>query len=236
LRLIRTPDAEQAALAAAEELAGACRAAVAERGVAIVAASGGETPWRMLEHWRGMALPWERIHVAQVDERVVPRGDPRRNLTRLEGILVTGGPLPGANLHAMPVDEDDLPRAAARYQRELEQVAGCPAMLDVVQLGLGTDGHTASLFPGDAALGIADRDVAVTGDCQGLRRMTLTYPALDRARRRLWLVTGAKKAARLAELVSGESADCAPGVQVRRADSTLVADREALAMARTRDD
>jgi 6-phosphogluconolactonase len=231
LRLIRTTDAAQAAHAAADEIAIVCRAAVAARDVAIVAVSGGETPWLMLEHWRRMALPWERIHVAQVDERIAPRDDPRRNLTRLAQILVTEGPLPGANLLAMPVEADDLPHAAARYQRQLEQVAGCPVTFDVVQLGLGADGHTASLVPGDAALDVVDRDVAVTGDYQGLRRMTLTYPALNRARRRLWLVTGAAKAARIAELVSGESADSAPGVRVCRADSTLVADREALALS-----
>ena len=236
MRLIRTTDAAQAAHAAADEIASACRAAVAARDVAIVAVSGGETPWLMLEHWRRMALPWERIHVAQVDERIAPRDDPRRNLTRLAQILVTEGPLPGANLLAMPVEADDLPHAAARYQRQLEQVAGCPVTFDVVQLGLGADGHTASLVPGDAALDVVDRDVAVTGDYQGLRRITLTYPVLNRARRRVWLVTGAAKAARIAELVSGESADRAPGVQVRRAYSTLVADREALALAGTRDD
>ena len=229
MRLIRATDAAQAALAAAEALADACRAAVAARGRASVAVSGGETPWRMLEHWRGLVLPWEHIHVAQVDERVAPPGDPRRNQTRLARILVADGPLPEANLLAMPVEADDLPRAAARYQQQLEHVAGHPATLDVVQLGLGTDGHTASLVPGDAVLEITDRDVAVTGDYQGLRRMTLTYAAIDRARSRLWLVTGVAKAARLRELLSGESGDRAPGVRVRRADSTLVADREALA-------
>lgn len=231
MQLIRTADAEQAALAAARELASECRSAVDDRGIAIVAVSGGQSPWRMLECFRRLALPWDRIHVAQVDERVAPRGDPRRNRTQLEDILVIGGPLPSVNLLAMPVEDVDLPRAAARYQEQLEQLAGRPVSFDVVQLGLGTDGHTASLFPGDAALEVADRDVAVTGEHQGLRRLTLTLPALDRSRRRLWLVTGAAKAARLAELLNGRPADGSPGVRVRREDSTLVADREALADA-----
>lgn len=229
MRLILATDLAQAASAAADELAVACRTAVAERGAAVVAVSGGETPWRMLERLRELALPWAQVHVAQVDERVAPRGDPRRNLTRLEQVLVADGPLPGANLLAMPVEADDLPRAAALYQRRLEQLGGRPLTFDVVQLGLGTDGHTASLVPGDAVLAIVDRDVAVTGDYQGARRMTLTFPALNRARQRLWLVTGAAKAARAAELARGESADRAPSVRVRRADSTLVVDGEALA-------
>ena len=229
MRLIRATDADEAAALAAGELATVCRRAVAERGQALVAVSGGETPWRMLQALRLLPLPWTQVHVAQVDERVAPRGDPRRNLSRLERLLVADGPLPPANLLAMPVEDADLPRAAADYQRRLAALAGTPPVLDLVQLGLGTDGHTASLVPGDAVLEITDRDVAVTGDYQGLRRMTLTYAAIDRARSRLWLVTGAAKTARLRELMSGESADRAPGVRVHRADSTLVADLEALA-------
>jgi 6-phosphogluconolactonase len=229
--LIRAADAGAAAVLAAGELAAACRAAADERGIALIAVSGGETPWRMLEHWRALAQPWERIHVAQVDERVAPRGDPRRNLARLAQTLVADGPLPVANLRAMPVEQDDLRRAAARYQQQLEQIAGHPLTFDVVQLGLGTDGHTASLVPDDAVLEVMDRDVAMAGTYQGSCRMTLTYPALNRARQRLWLVTGAAKAARVRELLSGESADRATCVQVRRRDSILVADREALADA-----
>lgn len=228
MRLIRAADADAAAVLAAGELAAACRAAVDERGVAVVAVSGGETPWRMLERWREHALPWDHVRVAQVDERVAPRGDPRRNLARLEGILVTGGPLPDGNLIAMPVEADDLPRAAAQYQHQLGRVAGHPVTFDVVQLGLGADGHTASLFPGDAALEVVDHDVAVTGEHQGLRRMTLTLPALNRARRRLWLVTGAAKSARLAELLAGSAAPGLPALRVSRERTVVVAGEAAL--------
>lgn len=233
MRLIRASDADAAALLAAGEVATACRRAIAARGRAVVAVSGGETPWRMLRELRRLPLPWPQVHVAQVDERVAPGGDPRRNLSRLEALLVADGPLPRANLLAMPVEDADLPRAAADYQRRLASFAAGPLVLDLVQLGLGADGHTASLVPGDPVLEVIDRDVALTGEYQGLRRMTLTLPALDRARGRLWLVTGAAKAARLAELLDGRSHDDAPATRVSRADSVVVADGAALALAGT---
>lgn len=228
MRLIRAADAEDAAALSAREIATACHHAVHDRGRAVIALSGGETPWRMLEHLRKTALPWGRIYVTQVDERVVPRGDPRRNLTRLEQILVADGPLPGSNLLAMPVDAPDLECSAELHQRRLEAVAGAPLMLDLVQLGLGIDGHTASLVPGDPLLAVAARDVAVSGTYQGLRRMTLTFPALDRARCRLWLVTGATKATCLAELLQGDARRDAPALRVNRAGATVVADAAAM--------
>jgi 6-phosphogluconolactonase len=228
LRLIRAADASAAAAVAADAIANACRVAVAARGTAVIAVSGGETPWRMLERFRKLDLPWHRIHVAQVDERVAPRGDPRRNLTRLERILVDEGPLPRGQLLAMPVDAGNPGVAAQEYQRHLEAVAGRPLTLDLVQLGLGTDGHTASLVPGDPVLDVIDRDVATSLPYQGQPRMTLTYPALDRARLRLWLVTGAAKAARLTELLAGDPAGDAPASRVSRADAVVVADELAL--------
>lgn len=228
--LIRAADADHAAELAAGELATACRHAVAERGMAMVAVSGGETPWRMLERWRRLELPWTHIHVAQVDERVAPSGDPRRNLTRLERILVAEGPLQARNLLAMPVDAADLERASGEYQARLEGIAGSPLVFDLVQLGLGTDGHTASLMHGDPVLEAGNRDVAMSGAHQGLPRMTLTLAALNRARRRLWLVTGAAKAARLAELLSDDAPGDAPALRVSRAAVTVVADADALAL------
>ena len=231
MRLTTAADPESAARVAAAEIADVCRHAARERGHALVAFSGGETPWRMLRALRSMDLPWDRTWVAQVDERIAPHGDERRNLARLAEILVREGPLPAAQLLAMPVEEGDVDAAAADYQRLLERHGGRPLRIDLVQLGLGTDGHTASLVPGDPVLEVADRDVATSGEYQGLRRMTLTYPAIDRARRRLWLVTGAAKAARLGELLNAESGDGAPSVRVVRADSTVIADRDAVAAA-----
>lgn len=224
---MRAADAESAADLAAAVIASACRDAVAARGQAVLAVSGGETPWRMLEKLRTLQLPWPLVHVAQVDERVAAHGDASRNLTRLERILVTDGPLPAANLHAMPVEDPDPAVACAAYQRRLEELAGRPLLLDLVQLGLGTDGHTASLVPGDPVLGIDDRDVAMSGEYHGQRRMTLTLPALARARSRLWLVTGAGKARRLGELLDGHGD--APALRVPRNRTDVVADTAALA-------
>lgn len=226
MRLIVGADPPAASRLAAAEVERVARHACDQRGRALLAFSGGETPWLMLGQLRAQRLDWSLVHVVQVDERIAPAGDARRNATRLEALLVADGPLPAANLHTMPVGSDSPEASAAEFQRSLEASFGRPLRFDLVQLGLGTDGHTASLVPGDAVLGVRDRDVAVTGTAyQGLRRMTFTYPALNRARHRLWLVTGQAKAARLRELVlrSGDG----PAVRVSHDDSTVVADAAA---------
>jgi 6-phosphogluconolactonase len=222
VQLIVAQDAHAAAHSAATAVAQACREAVRERGRALVAFSGGETPWRMLDLLRNADLPWAQLYVAQVDERVAPAGDPRRNVTRLREILVEQGHLAPANLLQMPVDQANLDDAAAQVQAALESLAGKPLRLDLVQLGLGADGHTGSLVPGDPVLDVRDRDVAVTGPYQGTRRMTLTFPALDRARTRLWLVTGASKRAVLEDLMEG--AGSSPAVRVARNSATVITD------------
>jgi 6-phosphogluconolactonase len=232
VRLRSAETAEGAARLAAQEVAALCREAVRDRGRAVIALSGGETPWLMLRELRTLDVPWSWLYVAQVDERVAPRGDVRRNRTRIEEILVDGGPLPARQFLPMPVEENDLAGAAAGYQRLLELHAGTPVQLDLVQLGLGTDGHTASLVSGDPVLRVRDRDVAPTGEYQGQRRMTLTYPALARARRRLWLVTGAAKAAPLADLLADRGH--APSIAVARGDTLVVTDATALVDPATR--
>lgn len=215
-------DADAVARRAARLVAEEARAAAAARGRFCLAVSGGHTPWRMLRALAGEPVPWDAVQLFQVDERVAPAGDGDRNWTHIDESLLRRAALPAANLHPMPVEERDLDAAAARYARELERAAGAPPVLDLVHLGLGTDGHTASLLPGDPALAVADRDVAVSGVYEGRRRMTLTFPALGRARRILWLVTGAEKRAMLARLRAGDGS--IPAGRVRSERARILAD------------
>jgi 6-phosphogluconolactonase len=221
------PDADSVAQKGAAIVAGAARAAVAARGKFIVAVSGGSTPWRMLRALAGEEVPWEGVHVVQVDERVAPAGHPDRNLARLRESLLAHAPLCPDRIHAMPVESPDLEAAAAQYARTLREIAGSPTVLDLVHLGLGQDGHTASLIPGDPALGVTGADVAPTGVYQGRRRMTLTLPALNRARMIVWLVTGAEKADMLGRLVAQDPS--IPAGRIRAASALLVSDAAAQA-------
>ena len=218
-------DADAVARKAAALIATEARAAVAARGRFVFAVSGGRTPWIMLRLLAAEAVPWDGVHVVQVDERVAPADDPDRNLTHLRESLLRHAPLRPAQIHAMPVEAADLDAAAARYAQTLCELAGTPAELDLVHLGLGPDGHTASLAPGDPVLDVADADVAVTGRYQGRRRMTLTFPILNRARRILWLVTGGEKAAALARVRAGNQS--LPAARVRQDRATWLADRAA---------
>lgn len=204
-------DADAVANAAAKFIAAEARAAVAARGRFIMAVSGGKTPWLMLRALANEDVPWKSVHVVQVDERIAPAGDPDRNLTHLRESLLSHAPLPPEQIHAMPVEADDLEAACANYARTLEQIAGTPSVLDLAHLGLGADGHTASLIPDDPVLNVADRDVALTGIYQKRRRMTLTYPLLNRSRKILWVATGAEKMEMIARL--------------RKADATIPAGR-----------
>ena len=219
-------DDDAVARAGAAFIAGEARTAVAARGRFIVALSGGRTPWVMLRALAGMAdVPWGRVQVFQVDERIAPAGDADRNLTHLAESLLDRAPPGAAQMHAMPVEFPDVAVAAASYGATLRELAGSPPVLDLVHLGLGPDGHTASLVPGDPVLDVADADVAVTGVYQGRRRMTLTYPAIDRARRILWLVTGGEKAAMLARLRQADPG--IPAGRVRQENALVLADRAA---------
>jgi 6-phosphogluconolactonase len=220
-------DADAVAKQAAALIAAEARAAAAARGRFVMAVSGGRTPWQMLRALAGEDVPWPAVQIAQVDERVAPAGDPDRNLTHLHESLLEHAPLRPEQIHAMPVESPDLEAAAARYAKTLCQIAGSSPVLDLVHLGLGPDGHTASLVPGDSVLDVTDVDVALTGMYQGRRRMTLTYPILNRARRILWLVTGIDKCGPLVRLRNGDVT--IPAGRVRQDRAIVLADRAAAA-------
>ena len=218
-------DADSVAREAAALIAGSARAAVAARGRFIMAVSGGHTPWLMLRALANEEVPWGAVHIVQVDERVAPAGHPDRNLTQLRASLLEHAPIGADQIHAMPVESPDLKAAVAQYALALRQIAGSPPVLDLVHLGLGPDGHTASLVPGDPVLEVADADVALTGVYQGRRRMTLTYPMLNRSRGVLWLVTGSEKAGMLVRLSNGDVS--IPAGRIRSGDALVLADRAA---------
>ena len=225
----------------ADRIAAALQEAVAARGRATLAVSGGRTPGAMLRALADADVPWAQVHVLQVDERVAPAGDAARNLTGLTTALLDRVPLPAGNVCAIPVEWSDATAggtdpargpvdpdlAARRYAADLRVLAGEPPVLDVVQLGLGDDGHTASLIPGDPVVEVTDRTVASTGDYQGHRRVTLTRPVLDAARLQVWLATGADKASAVARLVADDPALVAS--RVRRDAAVLHLDPAAAA-------
>jgi len=224
IEILDSPDA--VAKRAAAVIAGDAREAIAARERFLIAVSGGRTPWIMLRALADEQLPWDKIHIFQVDERIAPAGDPDRNLTNLRESLLEHAPLPEQNLHPMPVEDSDTESGAAQYSKTLQQIAGNPPVLDLVHLGLGPDGHTASLIPGDPVLNVTDRDVATTGIYQGRRRMTLTYPVLNRARKILWLVTGADKKEALRKM---RVADLSiPAGRIRQEQALVLVDKSAV--------
>jgi 6-phosphogluconolactonase len=217
VRLETLPDAAAAARRGAEVIAAAAREAVRERAGCAIAVSGGTTPLQMFAALAGEDVPWDALGIWQVDERVAPRDHEDRSLTHLLAALPRV-----ARVHEMPVDGDGdgLEARAGTY------AAGLPARFDVVHLGIGDDGHTASLVPGDPVLEARDRDVALTRMYRGRRRMTLTYPVLDRARSVLFLVTGQDKASALQKLLARDQG--IPAARVRAADQRAIVDRPAL--------
>jgi 6-phosphogluconolactonase len=217
--------AESVATKAAAIIAAEARLSVDTRGQFVVAVSGGQTPWVMLRALATIDMPWQAVHIVQVDERVVPRDHPDRNLMHLRAALLDCAP--AAQIHEMPVESADLRAGATAYAKTLQQLAGALPVLDLVHLGLGPDGHTASLVPGDPVLKVEDEDVAVTGAYQGRQRMTLTYPIINRARRILWVMAGREKAAALRRLFDRDLT--IPAGRVRRESALVVADIAAAA-------
>lgn len=223
-------DAAAVARRGANFIAAEAHAAVAARGQFTLAFSGGRTPWQMLRELTTLDVPWNSMYVFQVDERVAAANDPDRNIAKLiEILMAAGGVRP--HIEPMPVEAADLDLAAVRYEGRLAEIAGAPPVLDLVHLGLGTDGHTASLVPGDRALEIVDADVTLTNVYQGRRRMTLTYPILNRARRILWVVTGEEKTRMLARLRHADQT--IPAGRVRQDYARLIGDRAAAPYIRT---
>lgn len=215
LETVADPDA--AASRAAELIEEACREAATERGEASIAVSGGRTPWQMIAELSSADLAWDELRMFQVDERVAAPGSDERNLTHIISALPIERQ---AIVRPMPVTSHDLDAAAAGYEATL------PERLDVVHLGLGPDGHTASLVPGDSVLDVADRRVALTGGTyQDTRRMTLTYPALDAARMIVWLVTGEEKQEALAKLMEADPS--IPAGRVAAGEMIVIADAAA---------
>jgi 6-phosphogluconolactonase len=200
---------------AAGYVAEQAREAVAAHGRFTFAVSGGSTPWAMFAALAEHHMPWADVEVFQVDERVAPDGDPARNLTHLqEAVGATA-----ARMHPMPVNDPDLAVAAAAYATVL------PQRFDLIHLGLGPDGHTASLVPGDPVLDVTDALVAVTQPYQGHRRMTLTYPALARGDQLLWLVVGHDKQPALTRLLAGD--ESIPAGRVLATRSLVLSDEAA---------
>jgi 6-phosphogluconolactonase len=209
------PDANAMAGMAASYVLPLAKAAIMAHGRFTFAVSGGHTPWAMFAALRAEYMPWDKVDLYQVDERVAPEGDPDRNLTHLRESI---GDVP-ARVHPMPVNDPDLDSAAAAYAADL------PDRFDLLHLGLGPDGHTASLVPGDPVLDVTDRLVGVTRPYQGHPRMTLTYPALSRAGQLLWLVAGADKRDPMAKLLADD--ESIPAGRVRAGRSLIMADASA---------
>jgi 6-phosphogluconolactonase len=200
--------------AASGALARAVQRALLRKPRVSLALSGGSTPLPALERLARAELDWTRVDIYQVDERIAPAGDPARNLVGLATALLDHVP---ASLHPMLVEDSDIEDAAARYEADL------PRAMDVVHLGIGDDGHTASLVPGDPVLGVTDRQVAVTQPYRGHRRMTLTFPALERAEAIIWIVSGAKKAPMVERLLAADPT--IPAGRVPQAHALLVTDK-----------
>ncbi len=224
LRLFDTP--EKVAAAAAGYIGELARQCVRERGQFSIALSGGTTPWQMLRSLSQQAHDWDRWHVFQVDERVAPANDESRNLLQIRKNF-TDHVGAGIHLHAMGVETPNLDAAADRYASELQDHCGRPAVLDLVQLGMGADGHTASLVPDDPVLDVEETDVAISATYQGYRRMTLTFPVINRARHVAWLITGDGKTPALRQMLQQDTS--IPAARVSQEHAVVFADEAAAA-------
>ena len=222
IRVRRSTTAQSAADDAAAWVAARAVALIERTGRFVWAVSGGSTPAVFLESLATHdQVDWSAVHLFQVDERIAPAGSRDRNDTMIRERFVDHRPL--VQYHSMPVEAGDERSALAGHLSELEHLAGTPARLDLIQLGLGADGHTASLVPGDPVLE-ATTDVAVSAEYKGSRRWTMTAPLINRARERLFLVTGAEKDEALHCLATGDPG--IPGSLITDDQTFLVTDRQ----------
>jgi 6-phosphogluconolactonase len=188
----------------------------------------------MLGELSKCTIQWDLCHIFQVDERVAPAGSESRNLTHLQKLLIDRIQTKPLSTNTMPVEAENLNAGAEQYSRTLVEVCGQPPELDLVVLGLGSDGHTASLIPGDPVLDSGAKQVGVTGEYGGTKRMTLTAPVLAAARRQLWLVTGKSKAAVLNKFIHGKTE--LPATRVRNDYATVFTDTAAFPASSTSDE
>jgi 6-phosphogluconolactonase len=212
---------DEVARTAAAWIAGFLRATVAHAQRATFAVSGGRTPGLMLAALSHEDVPWEHVHILQVDERLAPENHPDRNLSGLTQNLLAHTNVPPANVHPMRVTSDMTPNGLAQdYARVLDRIA--PNGIDLIQLGLGDDGHTASLVPNDRSLSIHDQRVTFTDEYSGYLRLTLTYSEIARGSALMWLATGETKAQRIAQLVAGDVS--IPAGRIRHSSQTIFCD------------
>lgn len=218
------PDSGAVAEYGAQFIANLARETLSTQKNFTLALSGGKTPWPMFRRLAAEELPWKKIHLFQTDERVLPKNHSERNLTQLQEIFAGAAP----RLHPMPVEANDPERACASYTKELQRCAGRPAVLDLIHLGLGEDGHTASLFPGDDLLDETKRDVALSDAAMQPRRMTLTLPAINRAKQALWVITGKEKSVAFQKLLRGDPS--IPASRIACAKIFLLVDEDAASL------
>lgn len=224
MELVVLPDAEAVAQKAVQIIAELAQEKIRLTGKFLFAVSGGSTPWKVLRQLANTTLPWDAIELFQVDERIAPAGDTQRNLTQIMQNLLDHSALSLKQIHAMPVEQPDLESAAESYAQQLIKLCGNPPKLDLIHLGLGEDGHTASLLPDDPARNSQEL-VTITKEYQGLQRMTMTYPVINTAQQRLWIVTGANKQSMLERLYQGD--DSIPAGLVERTNAIILADQNA---------
>ena len=218
-------NSDEVAEKAAQYIEEKIRTAILTKGSFTMAISGGKTPWQMLKILAKAKLRWEKVFLFQVDERVAPDGNEERNLTQLFKSIEGSGIMTRINVFPMHVISENLEEETKAYAEAIEKVAE-NGELDLIHLGMGSDGHTASLIPGDSVCEVAGAAIAMTTQpYQGRMRMTMTYPLINRAKEILWLVTGEEKAEMLQRLLQQDPS--IPAGKVNPTHATIFADKAA---------